>query len=166
MRKFFKKTSFYIFWIAIIVLFNLFVARLTVVSGNSMYPYLQDKQLLIINETAKLTKNYDRFDIVVLKSEKLNTYLIKRIIGCPGDTIQIKEGSVYINDNLLDENISHDLIIDAGLAKDKITLGENEYFVLGDNRNNSADSRQIGPVNSSSFIGKVCFSFWPIKIIL
>ena len=118
---------------------------------------------LLINQTKKITKDYNRFDVVIFKSTELNMYLIKRIIGVPGDTIQIKQGLVYINDHLLEENKTHELMNTAGLAKNKITLKEGEYFMLGDNRNGSMDSRDFGVISDKDIIGTVYFSIIPFK---
>lgn len=97
----------------------------------------------------------DRYDIVVVRQNTTDDLWIKRIIGMPNETIQIKDGSVYINDELLDSDPFKDIkISNPGLASEKIALGDNEYFVMGDNRNNSRDSRVIGKINKKQIYGR------------
>ena len=155
----------YMILLGIVFLVNMFVAQLTLVNGDSMYPYLKNKQLLVINKTAHYIGEYDRDDIVVIWSDELNRYIIKRVIGLPGETIQIKEGSVYINGEKLEEKRYYDSMISAGNASEPIILGEDEYFVLGDNRNNSSDSRVFGPFQPKDIQGNILFSLWPIKSV-
>lgn len=152
-----------IVFFSVFILFYCYGVRLSVVNGESMMPYYEDGQILLINQTKKITKDYNRFDVVIFKSTELNMYLIKRIIGVPGDTIQIKQGLVYINDHLLEENKTHELMNTAGLAENKITLKEGEYFMLGDNRNGSMDSRDFGVISDKDIIGTVYFSIIPFK---
>ena len=143
--------------IAIMFLVIKYVGQRTVVIGDSMETTLQDGDNLI---TDKLTYHFvepKRFDIVVFPfKENKNQLLIKRIIGMPGETVQIIEGKVYINGYELNENYGNAIIESAGLASEPITLGEDEYFVLGDNRNNSQDSRfeSVGNIKRSDLIGR------------
>ena len=129
---------------------------------------LQDGDNLI---TDKLTYHFvepKRFDIVVFPfKENKNQLLIKRIIGMPGETVQIIEGKVYINGYELNENYGNAIIESAGLASEPITLGEDEYFVLGDNRNNSQDSRfeSVGNIKRSDLIGRAWVRIWPLNEI-
>ena len=107
-----------------------------------------DKQILFAN------RQYDeleRFNVVVLKTD--NKYIIKRIIGMPGEHVVIKEGKVFINDNELDDVVDV-YIEDYGKYQD-ITLGNDEYFVLGDNRNNSSDSRDYGSFSTEKILGVI-----------
>ena len=92
-------------------------------------------------------------------------YYIKRVIAVPGDTLQIKNGEVYVNGELFAEDVDVAQMEDAGLAAEEVTLGEDEYFVLGDNRNNSEDSRyaNIGNIKKEYIIGKVWFRVTPFK---
>lgn len=129
----------------------LFVGQLVCVSGSSMEPTYKHNDVLLIE---KISKSYDRFDVVTL--EVNNTRLIKRVIGVPGDDVLIKDGKVYINGQILDDVVDID-IQNAGIAADPIILRENEYFVLGDNRNNSSDSRdpKVGVISSDDIFGRV-----------
>lgn len=154
--------------IAIMFLVIKYVGQRTVVIGDSMETTLQDGDNLI---TDKLTYHFvepKRFDIVVFPfKENKNQLLIKRIIGMPGEPVQIIEGKVYINGYELNENYGNAIIESAGLASEPITLGEDEYFVLGDNRNNSQDSRfeSVGNIKRSDLIGRAWVRIWPLNEI-
>ena len=145
-----------------------YVGQRTVVIGDSMENTLQDGDNLI---TDKLTYRFmepKRFDIVVFPfKDNKNQLLIKRIIGLPGETVQIMNGKVYINGYELNENYGNAIIESAGLAENPIVLGEDEYFVLGDNRNNSQDSRfeSVGNIHRSDLIGRAWIRIWPLNEI-
>lgn len=130
----------------------------TVMPGNSMEKTLMDQDKVIINKFAYIFHQPRRFDVIVFKqSDKEHSYLnVKRVIGLPGETVQIKEGKVYINGEPLKEKIVIDSIENPGLAEEPVKLDENEFFVLGDNRNNSEDSRfaNIGNIVSGDILGK------------
>ena len=142
-----------------------FVATKTTVNGSSMYNTLEDGDRVIINKIAYTNSEPERFDIIVFKEDfSKNGYFIKRIIGLPGETIRIDlDGNIYIDGELLDEDYGYKRIIDPGLAETEITIGEDEYFVLGDNRNNSEDSRfpRVGNVKKDQIVGKVEIRYWP-----
>lgn len=143
-----------------------FVAQRTRVSGSSMETTLSDNDQLIVDKISYRFSDPDRYDIVVFpyKYEK-NTYFIKRIIGLPGDTVQVLDGFVYINGELLDEHYGTEIMLDPGIAAEPLTLGEDEYFVLGDNRNNSKDSRSdsVGILKRKDLIGKAWIQIWPLS---
>jgi len=130
----------------------------TTMLGDSMETTLLDKDKIIINKVAYQFKEPERYDVIVFKqSDKEHSYLnIKRIIGLPGETIQIEDGNIYINGEPITEPVSTETINNSGLAAEEILLDENEYFVLGDNRNNSEDSRfaNIGTILYDDIIGK------------
>jgi signal peptidase I len=130
----------------------------TTALGNSMEPTLVEQDKIIINKAAYRFSKPKRYDVVVFKqTNKEHSYLnIKRIVGLPGETIQISGGSVFINGTVLAEPIPVEAMVNSGLAEEEITLDENEYFVLGDNRNNSEDSRfaNIGNILADDIIGK------------
>lgn len=143
-----------------------FVGQRTTVNGVSMYPTLEDGDSLIVDKITYKFSDPQRFDIVVFPFQyQEDTYYIKRVIALPGETVQISEGMIYINGRPLQEEYGWEAIEQSGLAADPITLGEDEYFVLGDNRNNSSDSREpsVGNVSKHSIIGKARMRIWPIS---
>ena len=110
------------------------------------------------------TKDPERFDIIIFKFPDDESQLfIKRVIGLPGETVQVKDGQVYINGKVYEENGAYQDMTDGGLANSAITLESGEYFVLGDNRNNSEDSRfsDIGNINKKYIVGKIWFTVSP-----
>ena len=136
-----------IFYISLVLLATFlivtFVAQRTVVEGNSMNPTLKNGDNLIVSKITYKVKDPERFDIIVFPfRESKDTNYIKRIIGLPGETVQIDhEGNIFINHKKLEENYGAETIKYPGIAAEPITLGDDEYFVLGDNRNDSKDSR-------------------------
>lgn len=144
-----------------------FVGQRTVVSGSSMESTLSDGNNLIVDKLSYNFKDPERFDIIVFKYQhKENTYYIKRIIGLPGETVQIdKDGSIFIDGNLLEEDYGNEVILNPGLAEEPFTLGEDEYFVLGDNRNGSTDSRDplVGAVSEDWILGRAWVRIWPLS---
>ena len=136
-----------------LVVIRLFIIVPVTVAGNSMYPTYKDCQIIFgdnVNENTDLEIG----DVVVFKStETKGEKYIKRIEAVPGDTVQIKDGILYRNGNRIDEGFED--MEDAGLFDKETKLGENEYFVLGDNRNKSIDSRDIGLVHRSSILYKI-----------
>lgn len=154
--------------VALTFLFVQFVAQRTHVNGDSMNMTLEDGDNLIVDKISYRFKDPERFDIIVFPYEyKENTYYIKRIIGMPGETVQVKDGMIYIDGEMLSEGYGKETMQYAGVAADPVELGENEYFVLGDNRNNSSDSRDpsVGNVDGDQIIGKAFVRIWPLDKI-
>lgn len=145
-----------------------FVGVRTEVIGTSMTPTLQDGDNLIVEKVTYYFRDPQRYDIIVFPyPEDPSRHYIKRIIGLPGETVQIIDGYVYINGELLDEHYGNAVMNNAGIAAEPITLGEDEYFVLGDNRNNSEDSRYaaVGNIKRSQIDGRAWLRIWPFSDI-
>ncbi len=146
-----------------------FVGQRTEVDGESMETTLSDGDNLIVDKLTYRFSDPKRFDIIVFPYQYLpNTYYIKRIIGLPGETVQIDEkGSIYINGEILQESYGREIIRPetVGIASQPILLGEDEYFVMGDNRNNSKDSRaaDVGNIHRSDIIGRAWMRIWPFR---
>ncbi|MDD7389776.1 MAG: signal peptidase I [Lachnospiraceae bacterium] len=143
-----------------------FVGQRTVVDGHSMNDTLQDKDNLIVDKLSYRFTDIDRFDIVVFKyHEDPKTYFIKRVIGLPGETVQIIGDDIYIDGEILEEDYGKEPMESPGRASEPITLGEDEYFVLGDNRNDSRDSRDpsVGDVERDAIIGRALFRITPFN---
>lgn len=159
---------YFLIVVAVMVFVVKFIGQRTVVIGDSMQTTLSDGDNLITDKITYRFRDPKRFDIVVFPfKENTSKLLIKRIIGMPGETVQIKNGKVYINGYELQENYGIAVMNDAGLASEPILLGEDEYFVLGDNRNNSQDSRfsSVGNVSRSDLIGRAWVRLWPLDKI-
>lgn len=142
-----------------------YVGQRTRVSGSSMETTLSDGDNLIVDKISYRFRDPKRYDIIVFpyKYEE-NTYYIKRIIGLPGETVQVTGGYVYINGELLESDIyGAEPIADGGIASEPITLGADEYFVLGDNRNHSSDSRDpsVGILHREDLLGRAWVRIYP-----
>ncbi|MDY2628630.1 MAG: signal peptidase I [Lachnospiraceae bacterium] len=143
-----------------------FVGQRTVVDGSSMNDTLQNGDNLIVDKLSYRFTDIDRFDIVVFRyHNERNIFYIKRVIGLPGETVQIIDDDIYINGELLEENYGKEPMESAGCASEPITLGEDEYFVLGDNRNDSSDSRDpsVGNVQREWIIGRALMRITPFR---
>ncbi|MSS63995.1 signal peptidase I [Lachnospiraceae bacterium WCA-693-APC-MOT-I] len=147
-------------------LVNEYFVHQTRVEGISMEDTLDNNDYLLINKFIYQLREPKRFDIIVFPYE-YNVFYIKRIIGLPGETVQIKNGSIYINGEKLEENYGKEEIDEGGTAAEPITLGQDEYFVLGDNRNHSLDSREptIGIIPREKIIGKAWMRIFPFQKI-
>ena len=171
MKKVLKEilnTSMYLFIVLCLTYIVIhFVGQRTQVVGQSMESTLSNDDNLIVDKLSYRFRAPKRFDIVVFPFHyEENTYYIKRIIGMPGETVYIdEEGNIYINDEVLEEDYGKEVILDAGRAYEPITLGEDEYFVMGDNRNNSSDSRDptVGNISRSDIIGRAWIRIWPLN---
>ena len=146
-----------------------FVGQRTEVEGASMENTLHNGDNLIVDKLSYRFRDPERFDIIVFPYQyQANTYYIKRIIGLPGETVQIMEdGSIYINGEKMEESYGREVIQPEtiGRAAEPIVLGEDEYFVMGDNRNNSSDSRTdiVGNIKREDIIGKAWLRIWPLS---
>lgn len=162
----------WVVYIAVIIgltwLIITFVGQRTRVSGHSMEATLHDGDNLIVDKLSYRFRDPKRYEIIVFPyRHKENTYYIKRIIGLPGETVQVKDGYVYIDDEKLDEDYGLEVMESPGIAEEPITLGEDEYFVLGDNRNHSSDSRDpsVGVLHRDELIGRAWIRIWPFDSI-
>ena len=159
-----------LFWLCFLVIVLAFLVRGIAIeqiqiSGISMSPTLENGDMVLVEKISYRQKQPERNDIVVfsVKNQEKKKQYVKRVIGLPGERVQIKDGLVYIDGEFLKEDTQCEAIMDAGMAQEEIVLGEDEYFVLGDNRNFSEDSRDviIGIVNQKQIKGKVCFRILP-----
>lgn len=163
-------TSFVISF-TILALFLVFVGKPFTVSGQSMYPTLHDSDRMFMSNLGDIK----RFDIVVLQAPDQDKEYIKRVIGIPGDTIEVKDGKLYINGQVVDQPfINTELLLNKTVYIDDFTLQEltgelkvpeGKYFVMGDNRGVSKDSRMIGFIERSAIEGKAVFTIWPLNRI-
>ncbi len=163
--------AIYLFSVIVIVWFIIhFVGQRTEVSGLSMYNTLDDGDSLWVDKLSYRFKDPERFDIVVFPYRDSGEYFIKRVIGLPGEKVRIdEEGKIYINDEVLNEDYGYEVIMPENIrrASENIVIGDDEYFVMGDNRNNSMDSRfiEVGNIKREELVGKAAFRMWPLSKI-
>ena len=169
-------TSLYLLCVLVLTYLVIhFVGQRTIVKGASMEPTLYGKDEndpsfvydnLIVDKITYRFTDPKRFDIIVFPYKYSDEKYIKRIIGLPGETVLIDtEGNIFIDGKLLEEGYGREVIKNPGRAIEPITLGDNEYFVLGDNRNNSSDSRveSVGNVKRDEIIGRAWLRIWPFS---
>ena len=164
MKKFIKDLIPYIIITLIVVLIRTFLVTPVIVSGDSMVPTLNNKQLLLLNKINYQLNDIKRFDVVVIKID--NKEIIKRVIGLPGENILYRNNMLYVDGHELDNDYNFDTD-DFSLKTicNCNRIPENKYLVLGDNRQVSADSRIIGLIDRKEIEGSVELSLWPIKIV-
>lgn len=169
----FKEIIIWVICIALSILAGYLVTEYaiekTTVSGNSMNSTLEDGEVILINKLAYKLSTPKRFDVIVFmqKDKEHAYYNIKRIVGLPGEKVAIKDGCVYINGDKISEKVIVEAINNPGLASETITLKDDEYFVLGDNRNQSEDSRfaNISMIKTDEIIGKAWLRLKPFGFI-
>lgn len=163
MKKIIKELYPYVVIIVVVVLFRTFIATPVRVDGDSMNDTLNNGDILILN---KLAKEYKRFDVVVIDYNK--TKLVKRIIGLPGENIEYNDNKLYINGELI-EDIETSRTSDFSLKElyDIKTIPDNYYFVMGDNRSHSLDSRdyRVGLIKKENIVGTTIFRLFPFNKI-
>lgn len=146
----------YIVIILTVVIIRTFIATPIRVNGSSMDTTLHNGETMILNKLGMKTKGIKRWDIVVIETD--TTHLIKRVIALPGETIKYEDGNLYINNKEMEDKYSLTITEDF----EEVTIGKNEYFVMGDNRYISEDSRMIGTINKSEIKGKTNIILFPI----
>jgi len=148
----------YVLIIILVLLIKQFVFTNVMVHGDSMYPTLHNKDLMILNKLSMKTGKLKRFDIVVV--DAMNEKIIKRVIGLPGETVEYKNNKLYINGKVVKDKYN---INNATQDFGKVILDKDEYFVLGDNRAVSIDSRRLGPIPKKDILGKAKLVIFPFN---
>ena len=154
-KKVIKELIPYIVIVVVVVLIRSFIATPVRVDGDSMNKTFKNGDILILYKLSKIK----RFDVIVLHETDDDEKIIKRVIGMPGDTVAIKDGEIYINDKKIEDKYAYGMTSDY----DRITLKSDEYFILGDNRLISKDSRYFGPIKEKEIKGKVVFRLFPFS---
>lgn len=154
MKKILKEIYPYLIIVIVVILIRSFIATPVRVDGDSMVDTLHDGEILILNKLSKIK----RYDIVVLEDSDADN-IIKRVYGMPGETIRIENSKIYINGKLLEDNYAFG---ETSFVSD-LTLEDDEYFVLGDNREISKDSRVIGPIKKENIEGVTIFRLFPFN---
>ena len=160
-KKILKNVYPYIIVVIVVIIIRSFFVTPAIVDGNSMNPTLNNNNIILLNKLDYKLNEINRFDVVVVNVK--NEKLIKRVIGLPGEYIEYKDDNLYVDGFLTDEKFKHATTSDFKLE----TLGYlkipgDKYFVVGDNRNNSVDSRMIGLIDKKDILGSVSYKIIPI----
>ena len=155
--KIIKEIIPYIVIVVVVVLIRTFIITPVRVDGDSMKNTLKNGDILLLYKLGSI----NRLDIIVLDEEKDNEKIIKRVIGLPGETVAIKKGKIYINDKVIDDEYAYGQTSDYN----KVTLKDDEYFILGDNRLISKDSRYFGAIKDNEIKAKIVFRLFPFTKI-
>ena len=166
-RSFFDSIQVIVVALSVVVLVYIFIASFNIVDGESMLPNFEPRDLIISEKITTNWGNLQRGDVIVFQASPGKDF-IKRIIGLPGDKVKVEGGKVYVNGTPLKEdylteenqNVGPGNILQEGL---EVTSPPDEYIVMGDNRKNSLDSRNIGPVDKSKIKAKAWLVFWPLN---
>lgn len=162
MNKMVKEILSYVIIIVIVLLVKKYVFSPIKVNGDSMLPTLHDGDIMILNEIGYYLNGLERFDIVVVDTK--DDRIIKRVIGFPGETVRFKDNKLFINEEEIKEDFEHDISHNFELSEiDVEVIPEDYYFVVGDNRGNSKDSRTIGLIHKSQIMGKTSFIVYPFS---
>ena len=163
-KEFFRDAFKYIMVFVVVLLLFIFVVGLQQVVGPSMSPNYNEGDIMIVNKLINRIRPPKRGDVVVLsQSEK---YMIKRVIGLPGDRIEYKDNTLYINDKAYEEPYLNKDVVTEDFKLQDIgvdVIPDNKYLVLGDNRSDSLDSRKYGFIDKKQIIGTAWIRLWPIK---
>lgn len=154
----FTKFAVLIFLFIAVMLIRIFIVDVVTVSGDSMVPSFVDGDILLLNKRDSLIA---RYDVVVVRQK--HQKIIKRVIGLPGETISIVDGDVFVDGIALEGEYAF-ITADGGVASTPYTLGDDEYFLMGDNRSGSADSRMYGAFDDDSIKGVVTYRLFPLDI--
>lgn len=162
--------TFIICFIAVFLI-TTFLVKPVRVDGKSMYPTLHDEDIGIMNIISRKISGVNRFDVVIVYNENLHEDWVKRVIGLPGDSIYAKDDVVYVNGKAIEEPYLDNDHANAIRARgdhftndfEEVILGEDEYFLMGDNRINSSDSRVVGPFKGEDIVGKDVYVLYPFN---
>lgn len=164
LKKIVKEYYPYVVVILVVVLLRTFIITPAIVDGPSMEPTLHDNNIILLNKLNYKLEDIKRFDVVVVdwNGEKI----IKRVIGMPGEHVEYKNGILYVDGFVVEENFKHEETSDFKLETiGYLTIPGDKYFVVGDNRTNSTDSRVIGVFDKEDILGKASFRIFPINKI-
>lgn len=154
--KFIRELIPYLIIILVVLILRIFIVTPIIVSGESMVPTLDGGELMLLK---KYDTSYERFDIVVVNKNVEGDNLIKRVIGLPGETIRYRNRNLYINDEIIEDTYAYG---ETGNFRE-ITLGNDEYFLMGDNREISLDSRSLGIIKNKEIEGTVGIVLYPFN---
>ncbi len=164
LKRLLKNVYPYAIVVLVVILLRTFIITPAIVDGPSMEPTLYDNNIILLNKLDYKLNNIKRYDIVVVKWN--NEKIIKRVIGLPGEHVEYKEGNLYIDGFVVNENFKHGQTDDFKLETiGFITIPGDKYFVVGDNRPNSTDSRMISLIDKKDILGSVSFRIFPINKI-